>query len=87
MGMSDRDSQVLGALSAAREPHRELVDLLDFYYDLFNVQFQAKAELDEPRVRDEVAMRWRLEGGISQVTFDQLGIRSRTLRRAGGPGV
>lgn len=74
MGMSERDSQVLRALSAARESHQELAELLEFYYDLFKVQFEAKAELDEPKVRDEMAVRWRLEGGIPQLTFEQLGI-------------
>jgi hypothetical protein len=74
MGMSDRDAQVLRALSAARGSHEELVDLLDFYLDLFQVQFQAKAELEEPKMRDELGMRWRLEGGIPQLTFDQLGL-------------
>lgn len=79
MGMSERDAQVLRALSAARESHQELVELLDFYHDLFGVQFQAKADLDEPKVRDEMAMRWRLEGGIPQLTFEQLGIRPEPL--------
>jgi hypothetical protein len=74
MGMSERDSQVLSTLSAARETHKELIEFVDFYYDLFNVQFQVKAELDEPKTRDEMAMCWRLEGGIPQLTFDQLRI-------------
>jgi len=81
MSMSDRDSQVLRALSAARESHEELADLLDFYHDLFRVQFEAKAELDEPEVRDDMGMRWRLEGGIPQVTFDQLTIYPETFSR------
>jgi len=74
MAMSDKDQRLLKALAAAREQHEELADLLDFYYDLYEAQFQAKAEGPEPKVRDDLAMRWRLEGGIPQLTFDQLGI-------------
>lgn len=74
MAMSEQDLRVLEALEAAREEHEELADLLDFYRDLYEVQFQAKAALPEPEVRDGVAMRWRLEGGIPQLTFGQLGL-------------
>lgn len=74
MSKSEQDLQVLRALTAARESHEELDELLDFYYDLFEVQFAAKASLLGVEVRDEKAMRWRLEGGIPQLTFDQLGI-------------
>jgi FdhE protein len=72
MAISENDQRVLRALAQAREPHGELATLLDFYYDLYQVQFQAKADLPEPEIRDELAMRWRLEGGIPQLTFDQL---------------
>jgi formate dehydrogenase maturation protein FdhE len=74
MRLSDSDLQVLRALEAARERHEGLAELLDFYHDLFDVQFQAKAEAPDPELRDEMAMRWRLEGGIPQLTFDQLGL-------------
>lgn len=74
MVMSERDQEVLKALATAREDHEELADLLDFYYDLYTVQFQAKADLQEPEGRDEIATRWRLEGGIPQLTFDQLAV-------------
>lgn len=74
--MSEHDLQVLRALTAAREKHEELGELLNFYHDLFEVQFEAKARLPEPEVRDEMASRWRLEGGIPQLTFDQLGVAS-----------
>jgi FdhE protein len=79
MTMREHDLQVLRALTAAREKHEELGELLDFYYDLFQVQFEAKARLPEPEVRDEVAARWRLDGGIPQLTFDQLGIAPAEL--------
>jgi FdhE protein len=72
MAMSDKDLHTLRALVAARQQHEELADLLDFYHDLYQVQFQAKATIPEPEVRDELAMRWRLEGGIPQLTFEQL---------------
>jgi formate dehydrogenase maturation protein FdhE len=92
MAMSDKDLQILRALVAARQQHEELADLLDFYRDLYEVQFQAKATGPEPEVRDELAMRWRLEGGIPQLTFEQLRLEpqpfahlvdqvSETLRR------
>ena len=74
MAMSERDREVLRALSAAREEHKELADLLDFYTELYQVQFEAKAHIPEPELRDEMAVRWRLEGGIPQLTFDQLAI-------------
>jgi formate dehydrogenase maturation protein FdhE len=74
MAMSDKDRRTLEALAAAREQYEKLADLLDFYYDLYEVQFRAKGEGLEPEVRDELAMRWRLEGGIPQLTFDQLAI-------------
>jgi FdhE protein len=79
MVMSQEDRQVLNALTAARAAHQELADLLDFYADLFFVQFEAKARVPEPELRDEVARRWRLEGGIPQLTFPQLGIEPGLL--------
>jgi FdhE protein len=72
MAISEKDQQVLKALKAASEQHEELAELLGFYYDLYELQFQAKARVPEPEVRDSLAMRWRLEGGIPQLTFDQL---------------
>lgn len=74
MAISGEDLQILRALTAAREQHEELADLLDFYHDLYEVQFEAKARLPEPEVRDDLAMRWRLEGGIPQLTYDQMAI-------------
>jgi FdhE protein len=74
MEAGEQGLQVLRALMAAREKHEELADLLDFYYDLYEVQFEAKASVPEPEVRDELAARWRLEGGIPQLTFERLGI-------------
>lgn len=84
MPMRERDRQVLSVLAAAREKHEELVDLLDFYYDLYEFQFEAKAELPLPEIRDEMAKRWRLEGGIPQLTFDQLGVEPEVLARLAG---
>jgi FdhE protein len=72
MEMSEKDQRLLRALDRARGQHTELEALLGFYYDLYKVQFRAKAGLPEPEVRDELAMRWRLEGGIPQLSFDQL---------------
>lgn len=72
--MSEHDLQVLRALTEAREKHEELGELLDFYHDLYEVQFEAKGRLPEPEVRDEMAARWRLEGGIPQLTYGQLGV-------------
>jgi FdhE protein len=79
MVMSRDDRRVLDALAAARATHQELADLLDFYSDLYHVQFEAKARVPAPELRDEVARRWRLEGGIPQVTFPQLGIEPGLL--------
>lgn len=81
MGISENDRQVLSALTAARGKHEELADLLDFYCALYEAQFRAKSKVSEPEVRDELAMRWRLEGGIPQLTFDQLGIEAEPFAR------
>ena len=74
MALRERDLAVLQALIEAREQHEELAELLDFYHDRYQVQFEAKASLPEPQVRDELAMRWRLEGGIPQLSFGQLAL-------------
>ena len=72
MTIRDQDLQILNALEAAWQQRKELTDLLRFYYDLYELQFRVKAEATDPEVRDEMARRWRLEGGIPQLTFDQL---------------
>jgi hypothetical protein len=79
VAMRERDLRILRALEAARQQQPALADLLSLYYDLYQVQFQAKAGLAEPEIRDDLAMRWRLEGGIPQVTFDQLGVEPQCL--------
>jgi FdhE protein len=76
MTIGEKDRQVLYALTMARDQHPELADLLDFYHDLFEVQFRAKAQVPDPGVRDDLAMHWRLEGGVPQLTFDQLVLES-----------
>ncbi len=77
--MRDNDLQVLRGLTTARENRAELADLLNFYHDLYEVQFEVKEQLPEPPVRDEVARRWRLEGGIPQLSFAQLGIEPESF--------
>ncbi|MGD8490352.1 MAG: formate dehydrogenase accessory protein FdhE [Anaerolineae bacterium] len=72
--MSEHDRKILRALAKAREERKELSELLDFYLELYEVQFQAKSGLSNPEVRGKMAMRWRLEGGVPQLTFDQLGL-------------
>ena len=79
MAISERDREVLQALSAARKEHQELADLLDFYGELYQVQFEAKTDIPEPELRDDMAVRWRLEGGIPQLTFDQLAIEPERM--------
>jgi formate dehydrogenase accessory protein FdhE len=74
MTISDQDLQVLHTLAGAIEQHQELAQLLEFYRDLYQVQFEAKAQLPAPALRNERAVSWRLEGGIPQLTFDQLAI-------------
>jgi len=81
MVLGDKDLAVLRALTEAREKHGELAELLDFYHDLFEVQFEAKAALRSPELRDELAARWRLEGGIPQLTFGQLGLQAEPFSR------
>ena len=81
MTMSDQDRQVLQALADARQQHGELAELLDFYHDLYQVQFGAKASVPEPEVRDDLAMRQRLAEGVPQLTFDQLGVEPEPFAR------
>jgi FdhE protein len=76
MMISESDLQVLQAMAAARQQHEELAELLDFYYDLYQVQFHAKVAMTEPSIRDDMAMQWRLQGGIPQLTLDQLGLEA-----------
>ncbi len=59
MVIRDQDRRVLEALDKAIEQHQELADLLNFYHDLYRVQFEVKGELPAPTVRDELAMGWR----------------------------
>jgi len=79
--MSDQDRRVLQALADARQQHGELAELLDFYYDLYQVQFEAKASLPAPDVRDDPSIRQRLAEGIPQLTFDRLGIEPEPFAR------
>jgi FdhE protein len=79
MNMSEQDLQVLRALATAREERKELAELLDFYLDLYEVQFRFKADLPQPEIRETMAMHWRLEGGVPQLTFDQLGLEAGTF--------
>ena len=72
MAIRERDLAVLRALTEIREKHEELAELLDFYHDLYEVQFEAKALLPETQTRDYLATQWRLEGGIPQLSFSQL---------------
>jgi FdhE protein len=81
MIMSDQDRRVLQALTEARQQHAELADLLSFYHDLYQVQFEAKAGLTAPEVCDDLTMRQRLTEGIPQLTFDQLGIEPESFAR------
>jgi FdhE protein len=74
MGISENDVQILEALDEARASHKGLAGLLNFYRELYQVQFEAKADLPGPEVRDDLASHWRLEGGIPQLTFDQLAL-------------
>ncbi len=81
MAISAGDLQVLKALSAAREAHPKLAGLLDFYHQVYEVQFDAKSELPEVEERDDLAVHWRLEGGIPQLTFDQLSLEEDAFVR------
>lgn len=84
MAIGEKDQLVLEVLSAARKEHSELADLLDFYYDLYELQFQAKKEIPDPEVRNELAMRRRLESGVPQLTFDHLCVEPESFARLVG---
>lgn len=74
MALSDHDSNILKELSKARQEHKMLTTLLDFYYDLYLTQFRFKAEIPQTPVRDDLGRDWRLQGGIPLLGFEQLGI-------------
>ncbi len=76
MRPGEQDLAVLHALTEAREQHKALTDLLDFYHDLYEVQFEAKAAITGPLARDALAARWRLEGGIPQLSFEYLSLEA-----------
>jgi transcription elongation factor Elf1 len=77
MAMAENDLRVLQALATAQEQHQELVELLEFYSDLYEVQFQAKASMAEPSIDGQMAMDRRLEAGIPQLTFDRLELAAK----------
>lgn len=79
MTMADTDNRVLRVIRQAQRERLDLAYLLAFYHDLYCVQFQTQAGLPAPQVRDEIARRWRLEGGIPQLTFDQLCLEPASL--------
>ena len=73
--MREKDQQVLDALVRAREEHKELAGLLDFYRDMAVVQFEAKAQIPPyADTFDEATMRQCMADGLPQLTFDQLTI-------------
>lgn len=71
MTMNERDLQELQAIAKAREEHKELAELLDFYYDLYEAQFEAKRSLPALNVPYEIVLR-RLESGVPALSFRQL---------------
>jgi formate dehydrogenase maturation protein FdhE len=71
----------LQALVQAERKHKDLAELLGFYHELYEVQFQAKAELPPPKTRDNLDMRRRLESGLPQLTFDQLSVQAGGFAR------
>jgi FdhE protein len=77
--MNDNDRLVLQALAAARTEHRELAGLLDFYYELYETQFEAKGRLPAPGAPDPLAARERLEEGIPQLSFTHLCLEPETF--------
>jgi uncharacterized protein YbaR (Trm112 family) len=77
MAMAENDLRVLKALAAARAQHEELAELLDFYFDLYEVQFQAKAAMPEPSIESQMALARRLERGMAQLTFDRLDLAAQ----------
>ncbi len=79
MRLGEQDLAVLHALTEAREQRKELTDLLDFYHDLYEVQFEAKARMPGPPARDALAARWRLDGGIPQLSFEYLGLEAQAF--------
>ena len=81
MVIGEKDQRILTALAEARGQHAELTQLLEFYSDLYAVQFRAKALIAEPELRDELAMRWRLEGGIPQLAFNQLPLNQESFAK------
>jgi hypothetical protein len=82
MAIAENDLEVLQALATAREQHEELAELLDLYHDLYEVQYGAKAAIPEPSMQDDMTVQRRLEGGIRQLTFEQLGLEAGSFARS-----
>jgi formate dehydrogenase maturation protein FdhE len=72
--LTERDRQILEALDVACVRQPPLADFLDFFQDLYAIQFEAKASLPPAEVREARDRRSRLERGVPQLAFDQLGI-------------
>lgn len=80
MPISKADQRVLHALKNAKSRQKELAAYLDFYTDLLREQFEFKAAfVPEPGIHAEAVRVQRLEDGVAQLTFDQLGVEAEPL--------
>jgi len=80
MTISENDQRALNALETAKARQDDLSTYLDFYIALLHEQFQFKARLvDEPGVHDETIRQQRLQDGVAQLTFEQLGLEAEPL--------
>jgi transcription elongation factor Elf1 len=77
------DQMILFHMAQAKTEHPELLELLDFYEKLFQIQFAFKAQQllgrwDESGEAGEIRFR-NLADGLPQITFDELGLQLAPL--------
>ncbi len=80
MNISESDQRALDVLENAQARQEDLATFLGFYADLLREQFVFKAILtDGPGVHEEKVRQQRLQDGVAQLTFSQLGVEAGRL--------
>jgi hypothetical protein len=70
-----RDQKILSALGKAQRTHRDLEKVLDFYGNLFQIQFSFKSQLQASTGEEKGVDLQRLAEGLPQVHFEGLPFR------------
>jgi hypothetical protein len=80
MLFSERDQTIMAALRKVKPLYRDLEEVLDFYENLFQVQFAFKRQLEASDKAGYLAHREpnldHLAKGLPQITFEELGMET-----------